>query len=129
MADIILDYGSGNPGASMALNAFREGKMVHAYLLSGAKGLGKRTLATALACLLLRCRRRAWVAVLAPVLCNGVLVGAMLAWVSLPTERFLYGLALFGGEVALGELAVMLLLGLPLLLLLRRTDLLHRLGL
>ena len=86
-------------------------------------------LATALACILLTRRRRPWVAILAPVLCNGALVGAMLSWVNLPADRFWHGLAVFGGEVALSELAVMLLAGLPLLLLLRRTDLLHRLGL
>ena len=86
-------------------------------------------LATALACALLIRRRRAWVAVLAPVVCNGLLVGAMLAWVNLPADLFWHGLAMFGGEVSLSELAVMLLLGLPLLLLLRRTDLLRRLGL
>ena len=42
-------------------------------------------------------------------------------------EMFLKGFAICGGEVALGELVVMLALGLPLLLLLRRTKLLERL--
>lgn len=50
--EIILDYERGNVSAAMALNAFRFGKMTHAYLLTGARGLGKRTLAKALACTL-----------------------------------------------------------------------------
>lgn len=80
------------------------------------------TAATALSCLLVVRWRRPWVAILAPVVCNGLLVGAMLSWVYLPA-RFWFGLALYGAEVAAGELAVMLALGLPLQLVLRRTGL------
>ena len=85
------------------------------------------TAATALACGLLCRWRKPAVAVLAPVLCNGVIVGAMLAWLYMPGEAFLKGFAICGGEVALGELVVMLALGLPQLLLLRRTKLPERL--
>ena len=81
------------------------------------------TAATALSCLLVVRWRKTWVAILAPVVCNGLLVGAMLSWVYLPAAQFLYGLALYGAEVAAGELAVMLALGLPLQLVLRRTGL------
>lgn len=81
------------------------------------------TAATALSCLLVVRWRRPWVAILAPVVCNGLLVGAMLSWVYLPAAQFLYGLALYGAEVAAGELTVMLALGLPLQLVLRRTGL------
>lgn len=81
------------------------------------------TAATALCCLLIARWRHTWVAVLAPVLCNGVMVGAMLSWVLMPAELFWQGFALHGAQVAAGELAVMLSLGLPLQLLLRRTQL------
>ena len=81
------------------------------------------TAATALSCLLVVRWRKTWVAILAPVVCNGLLVGAMLSWVYLPAAQFLYGLALYGAEVAAGELTVMLALGLPLQLVLRRTGL------
>lgn len=85
------------------------------------------TLATALACATLARWRRPWVAVLAPVLSNGLLVGAMLAWVYYPAELFLTGFAISAAQVAAGELAVMLVLGLPLMMLLQRTGLLRRL--
>ena len=59
-------------------------------------------------------------ACLSPVLWNAVVVGAVLARSFNPKDAFWSGLALFGGQVALGELGVMLLLGLPLLSLLPR---------
>ena len=58
-------------------------------------------------------------ACMSPVLWNGVIVGAVLALSFTPGE-FRGGFWLFGGQVALGELGVMLLLGLPLLSLLPR---------
>ena len=83
------------------------------------------TLATAAGCwMLCRCRK-SWMAVLAPVICNGILVGAMLAWVLFPQD-LLRGFVICGAEVAAGELAVMLLLGLPLIYLFRRTHALDR---
>jgi uncharacterized membrane protein len=81
------------------------------------------TAATLLGCLLtakIRCR---WLVPLPTILCNGVLVGAMLALVLAP-DAVLPSFFLFGGEVAAGEAAVLYALGLPLLLLLDR----HRLG-
>lgn len=48
----VLDYENGNPGAALVLNRFREREMVHAYLITGTRGLGKRTFAQALACTL-----------------------------------------------------------------------------
>ena len=83
------------------------------------------TAATAIGCLMLARCRTTWMAILAPVLCNGVLVGAMLAWVLFP-EDLLRGFAICAAEVAVGELAVMLVLGLPLIYLLRRTHALDR---
>ena len=63
-------------------------------------------------------------ACISPVLWNGAVVGAVLAGCFTPQNGFWSGLLLFGGQVALGELGVMLLLGLPLLSLLPR--LLHK---
>ena len=59
-------------------------------------------------------------ACLSPVLWNGAVVGAVLAASFSPGDAFWSGFWLFGGQVALGELGVMLLLGLPLLSLLPR---------
>lgn len=81
--------------------------------------------ATLLGCLWagkLRCR---WLVPLPTVLCNTVLVGAMLAWVYTP-EALLQGFLTMGAQVALGELAVMAALGLPLLLFLEKTALPRR---
>ena len=47
-----------------------------------------------------------------PVVFNGPIIGAMLAITSMP-DAFFYGFALIGAEVALGEAAVMFILGLP----------------
>ena len=63
-------------------------------------------------------------ACLSPVVWNGAVVGAVLAGSFTPQSGFRGGFWLFGGQVALGELGVMLLLGLPLLSLLPR--LLHK---
>lgn len=84
------------------------------------------TLATVLTCGLIVCHRRTWMTVAAPTLCNALLVGAMLAWVYMP-DNLLLGFAINAAQVAVGELVVMLVLGLPLQALLRRTRLLDRL--
>ncbi len=84
------------------------------------------TAATLIACLLTaRCRSK-YLAPLPPVIVNAVLVGAMISWVSTP-NAFWKGFVLFGAEVGAGELAVMYLLGLPLLLIFRRQGLDERL--
>ena len=57
---------------------------------------------------------RSLAAVLMPVVWNGVTVGAVLAF-TLTRPAFLQGFLLMAAQVALGECAVMLLLGLPLL--------------
>ena len=75
--------------------------------------------ATLIACLMTAHSRRLWLALLPPVICNMLLVGAMLAWVYTP-DAFLEGFVVMGAQVALGELAVMVILGLPLALLIRR---------
>ena len=84
------------------------------------------TAATLIACLLTaRCRNR-FLAPLPPVIVNAVMVGAMLAGVLAP-DAFWESFLLFGAEVGAGELAVMYLLGLPLLLIFRRRGLDERL--
>lgn len=79
------------------------------------------TFATLIAALIMTHCRKAWTAVLPNVIANGVLVGAMLAWVLAP-EAFWQSFLLFGAEVAAGELAVMLVLGVPLFLYLKRSN-------
>ena len=62
-----------------------------------------------------KCRRK-WFAPLPPVVCNGVLVGAVIAWQqSGSSETFLPAFVLNGASVALGEAAVCFGLGLLLL--------------
>ena len=80
------------------------------------------TAATLIACLLTaRCRNK-FLAPLPPVIVNAVMVGAMLAGVLAP-DAFWKSFVLFGAEVGAGELAVMYLLGLPLLLIFQRQGL------
>ena len=69
-----------------------------------------------------RCARRGSAAAAAPVVFNFVFVGAVLTW-SLTDAVFPHLNAsfwLFGGQVALGEVAVLGILGLPLMRLLPR---------
>ena len=76
--------------------------------------------ATLLACLwTARCKRR-WFVPVPTVLCNAVLVGAMLSWVYMPRAEFFKGFLVMGAQVGAGELAVMVLLGLPLAVLIRK---------
>ena len=68
-----------------------------------------------------RCRKPA-LAPLPVVLVNAILVGAEIAIVSTP-DAFWKSFLLFSAQVGGGELAVMYLIGLPLLLLLRKNEL------
>ena len=92
------------------------------------------SLATLIACLLTAAAGKRWragnrqmppslpqclLAIAPPVLCNGVIVGAVLAYAFTP-DAFWPGFALFGLQVAAGELAVLLALGLPVMRLLPR---------
>ena len=85
------------------------------------------SLATLLAALwTAKCRRKQF-APLPPVLCNGVLVGAVLAWQqSGSLETFLPAFALNGVSVALGEAVVCFGLGLLLLRAVEKSGALHR---
>ena len=62
-----------------------------------------------------------------PVVWNGVIIGAILAW-TLTRDAFWQGFALMGAQVALGELAVLLVLGLALIQALPRLQTLLREG-
>lgn len=83
------------------------------------------TAATLVACLWMTRCRRAVCMVLPNVLANGILVGAMLAWVYTP-GAFWQGFLLNGLQVAAGELAVMVVLGVPLFVYIRRSTRLLR---
>ncbi len=78
------------------------------------------SLATLLAALWTSRLKKLWFTPIPAVVCNAVLVGAMLSWVYMPRAEFLQGLLLFGAEVGAGELAVLVILGLPLGLLMQR---------
>lgn len=89
-----------------------------ANLLSpyGLLDLTVGTLATLLAAVWSGRSRSAWLAALPPVVCNAVLVGAMLAWESTGFSAAFAGLFAYNAlTVGLGEAAVCLLLGVPLL--------------
>ena len=59
-------------------------------------------------------------AVLMPVVWNALVIGAVLAVAYLPADGIGRGWALFAAQIAAGELAAMLLAGLPLMRLLRK---------
>lgn len=85
------------------------------------------TSATLLACLL-TCRiKNVWLAPLPTIVTNGVLVGAMLAWVSIGENGFWRAFLLYGAEVAAGELAVLYVIGVPLLVAAKRSEFFRKL--
>lgn len=63
-----------------------------------------------------RTKLRCVLACLPPVVSNGIIIGAVISAVSAPADGFLAGMLLFGAEVALGELGVVLIIGLPVML-------------
>ena len=74
------------------------------------------SLATLIAALWTSKCRSKWLAPLPPVVCNGILVGAVLAWQQTGFgDAFLPAFLFNGGSVALGEAAVCFILGLVLL--------------
>ena len=75
--------------------------------------------ATLIACLWTARCKHIFIAWIPTVAVNAVMVGAMLAFVLTP-EALLQGFALMGAQVALGEAAVMLVLGVPMAYLIRR---------
>lgn len=85
------------------------------------------SLATLLAGLLTaRCKTK-WLAPLPPVICNGVIVGALLAWSEAGFTAAFPGLFLFNAiSVGGAELLVCYILGIPLLELLTRSRVMER---
>jgi len=84
------------------------------------------TSATLLACLLTVRIRKAWLVPLPAIICNAIIVGAMLAWVYTPSA-FWQGFLLDAAEVGAGEAAVLYVLGVPLYLYLKKSNLVSRL--
>ena len=85
------------------------------------------SLATLLAALWTAKCRRKWFAPLPPVVCNGVLVGAVLAWQQSGSwETFFPAFAANALSVTLGEAAVCFVLGLLLLRGIEKTGTLYR---
>ena len=84
------------------------------------------TAGTLLGCLLAAKVRKDWLVPVPIILANAVLVGAMLAYVLTP-NALLQGFLINGGEVLLGEAAVLYALGVPLLLFFRKSGLMDRL--
>lgn len=74
--------------------------------------------ATLIACLWTARLKKIWLTPVPTVVCNAVLVGLMLAWVY-TRETFLQGFLVMGAQVGAGELAVLVVLGLPLAYLIR----------
>ena len=80
------------------------------------------SLATLIAALWTSKCRSKWLAPLPPVVCNGILVGAVLAWQQSGFgDAFLPAFLFNGGSVALGEAAVCFILGLVLLRTMEKT--------
>ena len=84
------------------------------------------TAGTLLGCLLAAKVRKDWLVPVPVILANAVLVGAMLAYVLTP-GALLQGFLINGGEVLLGEAAVLYALGVPLLIFFRKSGLMDRL--
>lgn len=84
------------------------------------------TLATLLACLCMVKCKKAWQAVLPNVVFNAVLIGALIAYTAAP-DAFWQMFLISGAQVAVGELAVMVLLGMPLFAYLKKSGLVKQL--
>lgn len=82
--------------------------------------------ATLLGCLWTAKLRTKWLTPLPTTIVNGIMVGAMLAAVYTP-DAFWQGFLVNGLQVAAGELAVMVILGLPLAVWLEKSKVLSRL--
>ena len=65
-------------------------------------------------------------ACLPPVVFNGIIIGAVISATTAPEGGFFTGMLIYGGQVALEELAVMCVLGLPLMLWLRKKNFLGK---
>ena len=84
------------------------------------------TAATLLACLTMVKIKKAWLAVLPNVVFNGVMIGALIALTATP-DAFATMFLINGLQVAAGELAVMVILGVPLFAYLKKSGLVRQL--
>lgn len=85
------------------------------------------TLGTLIACLcMVRCKK-AWLAAIPNVVVNGVMIGALIAWVTAPGAGFWKVFFISGLQVAVGELVVMVVLGVPLFVYLKKSGLIEKL--
>ena len=85
------------------------------------------TAATFIACVLTVPIKKSVLAPLPAIIVNALLVGAMLSFVYMPAALFWEGLLMMGGSVALGQTAVLYVLGLPLLLICKKRSLIDNL--
>ncbi|MBR5265619.1 MAG: QueT transporter family protein, partial [Clostridia bacterium] len=83
------------------------------------------TLATLLAALVTARCKKAWLAAIPPVVSNGIIIGAMLAYTLTP-DAFMASFAAFGVQIALEEAVVCFLLGIPLASLVKKLGILNK---
>ncbi len=92
----------------------------------GLLDMAAGSLATLLAAFWTSRTRRRIFAPLPPVICNGVIIGAVIAVSGTGGGAFFAAFPIFAAQIALGEAVVMYALGLPLLLLLSKNKLFER---
>ncbi len=92
----------------------------------GLLDIAAGTLATLLAAFWTSRMHRKAFAPLPPIICNGIIIGAVIAISGTGGQAFAAAFTLYGIQVALGEAVVMYALGLPLLLALSRNRLFER---
>ena len=83
------------------------------------------TIATLLAALVTARCKKVWLAAIPPVVSNGIIIGAMLAFTLTP-DAFMASFAAFGLQIALEEAVVCFLLGIPLESLVRKLGILKK---
>ena len=83
------------------------------------------TIATLLAALVTARCKKVWLAAIPPVVSNGIIIGAMLAFTLTP-DAFMASFAAFGLQIALEEAVVCFLLGIPLVSLVRKLGILNK---
>lgn len=83
------------------------------------------TIATLLAALVTARYKKVWLAAIPPVVSNGIIIGAMLAFTLTP-DAFMASFAAFGLQIALEEAVVCFLLGIPLVSLVRKLGILNK---
>ena len=83
------------------------------------------TLATLLAALVTARCKKVWLAAIPPVISNGLIIGATLAFTTAP-DAFMATFTAFSIQIALEEAVVCFLLGIPLVSFIRKLGVLHK---